>query len=85
MASFVALALEFCSFLVFIRDRFPWWNPRYCDSLLYRGSGDNNEFSSEVTGWAWNKRTRTRTMMTAMRMRVKGSIVAVRLTKTLGE
>jgi hypothetical protein len=33
----------------------------------------------EVTGWAWNKRTKTRTMMTATRMRVKGSMVAVRL------
>ena len=33
----------------------------------------------EVTGWAWNKRTKTKTMMTAMRMRVKGLIVAVRL------
>ena len=33
----------------------------------------------EVTDWAWNKRTRTKTMMTATRKRVKGSMVAVRL------
>jgi hypothetical protein len=33
----------------------------------------------EVTGWAWNKRTKTKMMMTAIRMRVKGSMVAVRL------
>jgi hypothetical protein len=49
------------------------------DSLLYKGSEDDNELGVEVTGWAWNKRTRTKTMMTAMRMRVKGSMVAVRL------
>ena len=33
----------------------------------------------EVTGWAWNKRTKTKMMMTATRMRVKGSMVAVGL------
>ena len=33
----------------------------------------------EVTGWAWNKRTKMRTMMIATRMRVKGSMVAVKL------
>jgi len=33
----------------------------------------------EVTGWAWNKRTKTRTMMIATRRRVKGSMIAVRL------
>ena len=54
-----------------------YWNCR--DSLLYKGSEDDDELGLEVTGWAWNKRTRTRTMMTATRMRVKGSMVAVRL------
>jgi len=49
------------------------------DSLLYKGSEDNDELGLEVTGWAWNKRTKTKTMMIAMRMRVKGSMVAVRL------
>ena len=48
-----------------------------CDSLLYKGSKDDDGLELEVTGWAWNKRIRTKTMMTAMRMRVKGSIVAV--------
>jgi hypothetical protein len=52
---------------------------RCCDSLLYKGSEDDNELELEVTSWAWNKRTRTKTIMTAMRMRVKGSMVAVRL------
>ena len=49
------------------------------DSLLYKGSEDDDELGLEVTGWAWNKRTKTKTMMTAMRMRVKGSMVAVGL------
>jgi hypothetical protein len=53
---------------------------RWCrNSLLYKGSEDDNELGLEVTGCAWNKRTRTKTMMTAMRIRVKGSMVAVRL------
>ena len=53
---------------------------RFCrDSLLYKGSEDDDELGSEVTGCVWNKRTRTKTMMTATRMRVKGSMVAVRL------
>jgi len=50
-----------------------------CDSLLYKGSEDDDELGLEVTGWAWNKRTKTRTMMIATRTRVKGSMVAVRL------
>ena len=50
-----------------------------CDSLLYKGSEDNDELGLEITGWVWNKRTKTRTMMIATRMRVKGSMVAVRL------
>ena len=29
--------------------------------------------------YTWNKRTKTRTIMTATRMRVKGSMVAVKL------
>jgi hypothetical protein len=49
------------------------------DSLLYKGSEDDDELRLEVTGWVWNKRTKTKTMMTATRMRVKGSMVAVRL------
>jgi hypothetical protein len=50
------------------------------DSLLYKGSEDDDEeFELEVTGCAWNKRTKTRTMMMATRIRVKGSMVAVRL------
>ena len=54
--------------------------PNIChDSLLYKGSEDDDELGLEVTGWAWNKRTKTKTMMIAMRMRVKGSMVAVRL------
>ena len=48
-------------------------------SLLYKGSEDNDELGLEITGWVWNKRTKTRTMMIATRMRVKGSMVAVRL------
>ena len=55
-------------------------NLTYCrDSLLYKGSEDNNGLELEVTGWAWNKRTKTRMMMTAMRIRAKGSMIAVRL------
>jgi len=55
-----------------------WWT--ICrDSLLYRGSEDDDEFGLEVTGWAWNKRTRTKMMMTVTRMRVKGSIIGVKL------
>jgi hypothetical protein len=50
-----------------------------CDSLLYKGSEDDDELGLEVTGWAWNKRTRTKTIMAVTRMRVKGSMVAVRL------
>jgi hypothetical protein len=49
------------------------------DSLLYKGSEDDDELGLEVTGWVWNKRTKTKTMMTATRIRVKGSMVAVRL------
>jgi hypothetical protein len=50
----------------------------YCrDSLLYKGSEDDDEgLGLEVTGCAWNKRTKTRTMMMATRIRVKGSMVA---------
>jgi hypothetical protein len=53
--------------------------PQCRDSLLYKGSEDDDELESEVTGWAWNKRTKTKTMMIATRMRVKGSMVAARL------
>ena len=54
--------------------------PSSCrNSLLYKGSEDDNELRLEVTGWVWNKRIRTKTMMMEMRMRVKGSMVAVRL------
>jgi hypothetical protein len=49
------------------------------DSLLYKGSEDDDELGLEVTGWAWNKSTKTKMMMTATRMRVKGSMVAVGL------
>jgi hypothetical protein len=49
------------------------------NSLLYKGSKDDDELELEVTGWAWNKRTKTKTMMTVTRMRVKGSMVAMRL------
>ena len=57
-----------------------WNKPYECrDSLLYKGSEDDDELGLEVTGWVWNKRTKTKTMMTATRMRVKGLIVAVRL------
>jgi hypothetical protein len=45
----------------------------------YKGSEDDDELGSEVTGWAWNKRTRTKTIIIAMRRRVKGSMIAVRL------
>jgi hypothetical protein len=40
----------------------------------YKGSEDNDELGLEVTGWAWNKRTKTKTMMVPMRTRVKGSM-----------
>ena len=53
------------------------------DSLLYKGSEDDEGLELEVTGWAWNKRTKTRTMMIATRRRVKGSMVACKA-KTLG-
>jgi hypothetical protein len=53
--------------------------PTCRDSLLYKGSEDDEGLELEVTGWAWNKRTKTRTMMMATRIRVKGSMVAVRL------
>ena len=50
------------------------------DSLLYKGSEDDDEeLELEVTGCAWNKRTKTRTMMMPTRRRVKGSMIAVRL------
>jgi len=49
------------------------------DSLLYKGSENDDELGLEVTGWAWNKRIKTKMMMTATRMRVEGSMVAVRL------
>ena len=53
-----------------------WW----CrDSLLYKGSEDDDELGLEVTGWAWNKRMRTKTMMMETRARVRSSMVAVRL------
>ena len=57
------------------------WAWAWCrDSLLYKGSEDDDEeLKLEVTGCAWNKRTKTRTMMMATRIRVKGSMVAVRL------
>jgi hypothetical protein len=51
----------------------------YHNSLLYKGSEDDDELGLEVTGWAWNKRTQTKTMMTVTRMRVKGLMVAVGL------
>ena len=57
-----------------------WGGDGVCrNSLLYKGSEDDDELGLEVTGWAWNKRTKTRTMITATRRRVKGSMVAVRL------
>jgi hypothetical protein len=43
------------------------------------GSKDNNEFGLEVTGWVWNKRMSTKTMMIETRARVRSSMVAVRL------
>jgi hypothetical protein len=49
------------------------------NSLLYIGSEDNNELGLEVTGWAWNKRMSTKTMMMETRARVRSSMVAVRL------
>jgi hypothetical protein len=63
--SVICLTHCFCSRLCLCRD-----------SLLYKGSEDDDELGLEVTGWAWNKRTKTKTMMTATRMRVKGSMVA---------
>jgi hypothetical protein len=50
-----------------------------CDSLLYKGSEDDDELRLEVTGWAWNKRIRTKTMMMETRARVRSSMVAVKL------
>jgi hypothetical protein len=50
--------------------------PMCRDSLLYKGSKDDDGLGVEVTGWAWNKRTRTKTMMIATRRRVKGSMIA---------
>ena len=50
--------------------------PECHDSLLYKVSEDDDGFGVEVTGLAWNKRTRTKTMMMATRRRVKGSMVA---------
>ena len=46
------------------------------NSLLYKGSEDDDGLGVEVTGCGWNKRTKTKTMMMATRMRVKGSMVA---------
>jgi hypothetical protein len=50
-----------------------------CNSLLYKGSEDDDELGLEVTGWAWNKRMSTKTMMMETRARVRSSMVAVRL------
>jgi len=50
-----------------------------CDSLLYIGSKDDEGLELEVTGWVWNKRMRTKTMMMETRARVRSSMVAVRL------
>jgi len=33
----------------------------------------------EITGWVWNKRMRTKTMMMEIRARVRSSMVAIRL------
>jgi len=33
----------------------------------------------EVTGWAWNKKISTKTMMMETRARVRSSMVAIRL------
>jgi len=49
------------------------------DSLLYKGSEDDNELGLEVTGWAWNKRMSTKTMMIETRARVRSSMIAIRL------
>ena len=49
------------------------------DSLLYKGSEDDDELGLEVTGWAWNKRMRTKTMMMETRARVRSLMVAIRL------
>ena len=49
------------------------------DSLLYKGSKDDDGLELEVTGWAWNKRTSTKTMITVIRIRVKGSMVDIGL------
>ena len=53
------------------------------DSLLYKGSEDDDKLGLEVTGWVWNKRMSTKTMMIETRTRVRSSMVAVRL-RTLG-
>jgi hypothetical protein len=49
------------------------------DSLLYKGSEDDDGLELEVTGWVWNKRTSTKIMMMMMREEVRSSMVAVRL------
>jgi hypothetical protein len=54
-----------------------------CNSLLYKGSEDDDGLKLEVTGWAWNKRTSTKTMMIVIRDRVRSSMVAYKA-KTLG-
>jgi len=51
----------------------------YRDSLLYKGSEDDDELGLEVTGWVWNKRMRTKTMIMETRARVRSSMIAVRL------
>ena len=53
------------------------------DSLLYKGNEDDDKLGLEVTGWAWNKRMSTKTMMIETRARVRSSMIAVRL-GTLG-
>ena len=65
--------------MLVVRTRVSGVAAKGCVSRLttYKGSEDDVELGLEVTGWAWNKRTRTKTMMTTTRMRVKGSMVAV--------
>jgi hypothetical protein len=49
------------------------------DSLLYKGSEDNNELGLKVTGWVWNKIKSTKAMMITTRIEVMSSMMAVRL------
>jgi len=49
------------------------------NSLLYKGSEDDNELGLEVTGWVWNKRMSTKTIMIETRARVRSSMIAIRL------